>query len=70
MFSLLFSDSRQRWTSTQKEIMRKHFKVAIKTRKALRKHQCEEFLTKHQKNFADVGWLRIKTFIFNECNKT
>lgn len=67
MFSFLFSGFRQRWTLVQKKIMRKYFKTFLKTKTALRKQQCQEFLNKFPDNFVDVGWLRVKTFIFNEC---
>lgn len=49
--------------------MREYFKKEINLKKALRKHKCETFLNKFKSKFEGVGWLRIKTFIFNECKK-
>lgn len=59
--------SRQRWTPLQKEIMRKNFRTSIQSKRALRKQECVEFLNKYQTNFVGVEWLRVKTFIYNEC---
>lgn len=62
----LFLGLRIRWTPLQKTIMRKSFKMFIKNKKALRKQECLDFLTKHRSNFEGVDWLRVKTFIYNE----
>lgn len=46
--------------------MRKYFASQIKNKKALRKEECELFLEKFSKDFSNMGWLKVKTFIFNE----
>lgn len=46
--------------------MRKHFHKQIKDKKALKKLECEAFLKKYPKEFQGVGWIRVKTFIYNE----
>lgn len=51
--------------------MRSYFKQFINQKVALKKHQVEEFVASNTKQFANVDWVRIKTFIFNEYrNKT
>lgn len=47
-------------------MMRHYFKKNIKEKKALKKNECIEFLNIYKKDFTNVNWLRIKTFIFNE----
>lgn len=49
--------------------MTKYFKTEIKQNKALRKDQCEKFIEKYKDDFAYVGWVRVKTFIFNESRR-
>lgn len=64
--SIFFSGERQRWLSHQKKIMINYFQQNLKNKKALKKKECEEFLSKHKTEFDGVEWLRVKTFIFNE----
>lgn len=45
--------------------MLSYFKNDIKNKKALKKHQCEAFLDKFKGDFKGVGWVKVKTFIFN-----
>lgn len=58
-------DIRLRWTTDQKNILRNYFKENIMRKKAPRKEECEAFVNKHE-TFAKIGWLKIKTFVFNE----
>lgn len=46
--------------------MKKYFKNQIISKKALRKGECEAFINAYRSDFEGVGWVRIKTFIFNE----
>lgn len=45
--------------------MLKYFKKNIENKTALKKNECEEFLETYKKQFENVGWVRVKTFIFN-----
>lgn len=60
-----FSGTRPRWQSNQKKMMLSYFKNHVKDKKALKKHECEKFLEKFEKDFEGVNWVRVKTFIFN-----
>lgn len=46
--------------------MKKYFKNQIKSKKALRKGECEAFINAYKSVFDGVEWVRIKTFIYNE----
>lgn len=47
--------------------MRKYFKKQIASKKALRKGECETFIDAYKSDCDGVGWVRVKTFIFNEA---
>lgn len=38
-------------------------------KKSIEKNECEDFIEKYKKQFEGVGWVRVKTFIFNECRR-
>lgn len=49
--------------------MLKYFKHFIKKKKAPKKHEVEEFKLKYGV-FQNIGWIRIKTFVYNEYRNT
>lgn len=53
------------WTSVQKNALRTFFNKQISTKKDAKKGECEAFITKHP-SIAGIGWLKVKTFVFNE----
>lgn len=61
-----FIGSRKRWSIIQKRLMKKYFKNAIETKRALRKAECETFIDAYKRDFDGVSWVRVKSFIFNE----
>lgn len=63
---MLLPGGRGKWLAKQKHIMKQYFKENIKSRTALKKRECEVFLKKYLADFVGVGWIRVKTFIFNE----
>lgn len=68
--NIFISGSRLRWSAIQKTIMRKYFNKQIKSKKALRKTECEIFINAYKIDFDGVGWVRVKTFVFNESRNT
>lgn len=46
--------------------MKKYFEKQIQSKTALRKGECEAFINAYRSDFNGVGWVRVKTFIFNE----
>lgn len=46
--------------------MKTYFKSQITEKQALRKHECEEFIKVNKTDFKGVGWVKVKTFVFNE----
>nr|CAH7730174.1 unnamed protein product [Callosobruchus chinensis] len=61
-----FAGSRKRWSVIQKKLMVRHFASHIRTKKAARKAECEAFINGYKADFEGVGWVRVKTFVFNE----
>lgn len=57
---------RQRWTLPQKKRMKEYFKNNLFNKKVIRKKDCEEFVSKNRQLFEGIGWVKIKTFIYNE----
>ncbi|VEN48702.1 unnamed protein product, partial [Callosobruchus maculatus] len=58
--------SRKRWSTIQKKLMKRRFSSNIKSKKVLRKEECEEFINAYKNDFEGVGWVRVKTYIYNE----
>nr|CAI5864196.1 unnamed protein product [Callosobruchus analis] len=58
--------SRKRWSAIQKKLMTRHFANHIISKKAARKAECEAFINGYKADFEGVGWVRVKTFVFNE----
>lgn len=46
--------------------MLKYFKQFIKNKRAPKKQEIEDFKLKENELFANIDWVRIKTFIYNQ----
>ncbi|CAH0556796.1 unnamed protein product, partial [Brassicogethes aeneus] len=51
--------SRLRWSPVQKILMKKYFKMQIKSKKALRKQECKDFIKAYSSDFEGVTWSRL-----------
>lgn len=59
---------RKKWTAGEKKLVMAYFKGHIKKKKAPTKQETEEFLKKYKKEFANINWVLVKTFVYN-CYK-
>nr|CAI5869151.1 unnamed protein product [Callosobruchus analis] len=66
IYIISFTGSRKRWSAIQKKLMTRHFANHIISKKAARKAECEAFINGYKADFEGVGWVRVKTFVFNE----
>lgn len=53
------------WLDLQKQIVLDHLKTHINKKIAPKKHECEELIKKHKNILKDVGWVRVKTLVYN-----
>lgn len=50
-----FTGTRKRWAPVQKTLMKTYFRRHIKSKKVLRKRECEDFLNFYRKDFEAVS---------------
>lgn len=57
--------NRHTWTIDEKKLVLHQFKNHIRSKKAPRKDECLDFISKHSNIFKNDNWVRIKTLVYN-----